>query len=234
MSILGAGVVLALGIILTLLIGLASIKHLRKWALANHRSSLKPLGIVGLLGGLVALVLILLVGDTFGFPGSRDYQTYELFNRSMSFILALQSCAILAFATAHYGKLTNFGQNVLAVILGGWIAMAIGTAAEFWLFSSLPYAEINMRSFSFSLFSMGSLITGLSMLILGFKILRSRRITWLFGILFIAYLPLDIALFILNESIFLASAVGAISIALTTLIDNRNSDLTDMGGAKIR
>jgi len=205
---------MALGAILALLIGLAFIKPLRKWSLANRHSSLKRLGIVGLLGGLVALVLILLVGDTFGFPGSRGYQTYELFNRSMSFILVLQSCAILAFATAYYGKLTNFGQNVLAVILGGWIAMAIGTAAEFWLFSNLPYAEINMRSFSFSLFSMGSLITGLSMLILGFSILRNLGITWLFGAIFIVYLPFDIALFILNESIFLASAVGAISIAL--------------------
>jgi len=219
---------MALGAILALLIGLASIKPLRKWLLVNRRSSLKPLGIVGFLGGLAALVLILLVGDTFGFPGSRDYQTYELFNRSMSFILVLQSCAILAFAAAHYSTLTSFGQRVISVILGGWIAMAIGTAAEFWLFSNLPYAEINMRSFSFSLFSMGSLITGLSMLILGIRILRNRRITWLFGAIFIVYLPFDIALFVLNESIFLISAVGAISIALTTLIDSRNSDLTDV------
>lgn len=227
MSISGAVLIIALAAALAFLIGLATIKPLRKWTSANHRSYVKPLAVIGLLGGLVALVLILLVGDTFGFPGSRAYQTYELFNRSISFILALQSCAILAFLTAYHDRLTNFEQGAISLLMGGWIAMAIGTAAEFWLFSDQPYAQINMRSFSFSLFSMGSLIAGFFMLILGFRILRGRRITWLFGVIFILYLPLDIASFIFDGSIFMTPAVGAIAIALITLKGSWNLALDD-------
>lgn len=227
MSISGALVVTALTAGLAVLIGLAFIKPLRKWASAGRGSYVRPLGIVGLLGGIVALILILLVGDTFGFPGSRAYRTYELFNRSMSFILASQSCAIVAFLTACHDRLTNFEQRLIALIMGGWMAMALGTAAEFWLFSGQPYGQINLRSFSFGLFSMGSLVAGLTMLVLGFRILRGRRVTRLLGLIFILYLPLDIASFVFSISIFMAPAAGAIAIALATLKGSWNPTLDD-------
>ncbi len=223
MSIIGVAVILVTTILLAVLIGLAIVKPLRRWDLFYQQRAAMPLAVIGILGGLVGIVLILRIGNIFGFPGSEDYQIYERFNRIMAFVLAFQASAILSFISANFEKLDSFSQSIVAVILGGWISMVIGTAAEFWLFSSLSYAEINLRSFSFGLFSMGSLVAALFMFILGFRILRRRLTAMAFGLVFILYLPVDAAFFVRGDSIFLAPALGAVLIGILVLIQSRGS-----------
>lgn len=231
MTVFGAATMLFLGVFFALLAGLAFTRPLRRLGSVREPASPKPFSIAGLLGGFTALVLIAFVGDTFGFPGSREYQTYELFNRTMAFILALQASGILAFFIAYHERLTRFSERTLAMALGGWATMAIGTAAEFWLFSSLPYGEINFRSFAFSLFSMGSLVAGLSLFVLSVWIMRSSRLPRYMGASMLIYLPLDIALFVANESIFLAPALGAIIISSLALRHGGSRDVPDAGSA---
>ena len=220
MSMFGVAVFLATAVLLIFLAGLALGKLLPSWEWIHQRRFIKPLGVMGILGGLGAIFLILRIGDTFGFPGSSDYLIYERFNRSMAFVLGFQLCAILAFVSANFDQLRPFSQKVAAVLLAGWLSMGIGTAVEFWLFSGLPYAELNLRSFSFSLFSMGSLIVGISMLILGIGILWRRSATLPFGFIFVLYLPLEVALFIRGDSIFLTPAVGALLIGLLAILQD--------------
>ena len=227
MSMTGVIGIFTICAVLVLLAGLALIRPLRRITSDQSPNYLKPLGIIGLMSGLVALILTAVVADTFGFPGSTEYQTYEVFNRSMTFILATQACALLAFLVGHHEKLASFGQSVLAVALAAWAAMAIGTGAEFWLYSDLPYGAINMRSASFSLFSIGSLIAGVSFLVLGLRIIRRRSLPWYVGALLTLYLPVDIILFVAGESIFVAPAIGAMLLAVLALGSNRLSDHPD-------
>ena len=182
---------------------------------------LKPLGIMGLLGGSAALILIISVGDTFDFPGSAQYQTYEIFNRSMAVLLALQACSLLAFFIGHREALDKFNKRVLTIALTSWGAMAVGTAAEFWLYSDLPYpsspADFNLRTLAFALFFFGSLIAGLALLILGIRLMNSSIVSRFFGTVMFLYLPGFIVLFFTGLSIFTAPALASIAIAGLTV-----------------
>jgi hypothetical protein len=218
MSVVGAVGIMGTAVVVTILMGLALVKPLRNWQWVRQHKFVRMLGIFGVIGSVLAAVFIFRVGDTFGFPGSSDYFIYERFNRSMAMFLFLQSCAILAFLSVVFEKLSPFSQRVAAVMFAGWISMVVGTAAEFWLFSDLPYAEPNMRSFSFSLFSIGSLVAGISMMILGARMLLRRTAEWYFGLILIFYLPVDIALFIRGDSIFLTSAIGAAVLGILLII----------------
>lgn len=178
---------------------------------------LKPLGVIGLLSGLVTLIAIMIVGDTFGFPGSAEYMTYETFNRFMAVLLALQTCSLLAFLMGQHEVLGRFDKRVLTIALVAWAAMALGTAAEFWLYSDLPYprtaTDFNMRRVAFTLFFLGSLSAGLALLVLGLRLSKTSILSHLFGAVLILYLPMFVALFFAGPSIFIAPALASIAIA---------------------
>jgi hypothetical protein len=95
--------------------------------------------------------------------------------------------------------------------------MAAGTVAEFWLYSDLPYGEDNLRNTAFSIFSISSLVAGLALLALGMRTLIRRQLPRYYSIVLILYLPIDIALFVTGQSIFLTSALVVILIAGLTL-----------------
>jgi hypothetical protein len=183
----------------------------------------KLLGVVGLLGGSVALVSIMVVGDTFGFPGSAEYLTYEIFNRSMAVLLALQTCSLIAFFIGRHEVLGKIDKRVVTIALIAWAAMAIGTAAEFWLYSDLPYprtpADFNMRVAAFVLFFLGSLTAGVALLVLVIRLFKRRIINSLFGAALVLYFPL----YFLGLSIFIAPAVASIAISGAALTSRRDS-----------
>ena len=175
------------------------------------------LSALGLLGVAAALVSIVLIGDTFGYPGSAAYRLYENFNRAMAIFIALQTCAIVGFGFRYRGALGRVGRFALLLAILAWIGMVLGTAAEFWLYSDQPYGRDNARAAAFSLFSISSLLGGLALLALGFELLRSRTLPRVYGAIMILYLPLDIALWFAGGSIFLAPALTALALAIMTL-----------------
>ena len=188
---------------------------------------LKPLGVLGLLGGSLAIVSIATTGDTFGFPGSAEYVSYEIFNRSMGFLLALQTCSLIAFFIGRHQDLERFDRRLLAIAIIAWASMAIGTAAEFWLYSDLPYprtpADFNMRVAAYALFFFGSLVAGGVLLTLAVRLRKREMIsTWL-AVVLVLYFPV----FFLGLSIFLPSALSSIAIATSALAKNRKSVVLD-------
>ena len=184
----------------------------------NSRTGLiQILSIVGLLGGLTATISIIIVGDTFGLPGSASYRIYENFNRLMAILIALEACAMIGFYFQQKDVFGNIERTALLIALIAWIGMAAGTAAEFWLYSDLPYGEDNLRNTAFSIFSISSLVVGLALLALGLGTLIRHQLPRYYSIVLILYLPIDIALFIIGQSIFLALALVAILIAGLTL-----------------
>ena len=223
MTVVSAAGIMGTAVVITILMGLALVKPLRNWEWIRQNKFVRSLGLFGVIGSVIAAIFIFQVGDTFGFPGSSNYLIYERFNRSMAFFLLLQSLAIFAFLSAVFAKLSPFGQRLAAVMLAGWISMVIGTAAEFWLFSDLPYAEPNMRGFSFSLYSVGSLLAGITMMILGIRILLRRTVEWYLGLVLMFYLPLNIALFIRGDSIFLTSAIVSAVLGILLIIQSWSS-----------
>ncbi|MAU00753.1 MAG: hypothetical protein CL608_26710 [Anaerolineaceae bacterium] len=196
----------------------AQLKHLNGGHMNQQKKHIQILNIAGLLSGLVAVVSIIIVGDTYGVPGTSAYQTYESFNRIMAVLILLESCAIAAFYMQRQHLMGTVEKILLSATFVAWLGMAVGTAAEFWLFSDQPYGANNMRSFAFSTFSVSSLIVGLSLLILGLRYIRNSQFPRYYVVFFLLYLPLDIVLFFSGQSIFLTSALFSILITTFTLI----------------
>ena len=181
----------------------------------------KSLGVIGLSSGAAALILIVVVGDTFGLPGSAEYMIYETFNRVMAILLALQTCSLIAFSTREREVLGRSDTRILTIALVAWVVMALGTAAEFWLYPDLPYprtaTDFNMRRVAFTLFFLGSVIAGLTLIVLGFRLATSGVLDRFFAMVLMLYLPLFIALFLAGPSTFVVPAVTSIAIAVLAL-----------------
>lgn len=144
----------------------------------------------------------------------------------MAILLALQTCALFAFFIGQGEMLGRLDQRVLTIALVAWTAMELGTAAEFWLYSDLPYGEINMRMTAFSLFFMSSLIAGLALPVLALRLSKTGILSRLFRVVLILYLPIFIALFFAGPSIFVAPALASIAIAGLAVRSKSKSDIT--------
>ena len=179
--------------------------------MVNSRNRVIALSAVGISGGISAIITIALVGDTFGFPGTVEYRVYETFNRAMGFFIALQTCALLGFHFQNSRALRKVGRAALYLAIIAWIGMALGTAAEFWLYSHLPYGEANIRSTAFSVFSISSLLGGLALLALGIDLFLSQVLPRYFSVILMLYLVIDFGLWIWGQSIFLAPALAALA-----------------------
>ena len=150
----------------------------------------KGVVIVGMVGGAALLVIGYLQGDTFGFPGSEAYQKYEFYNRAFSIGLLLASFAYLGIYQRYANILPKSGKTIYTLTLISLIGIIFGNAAEFWLFSNLPYQQLNMRSISFTIFALGLLLLGVVSLIGGILFLKNKEIPLLAGVLLVAYFPL--------------------------------------------
>ncbi len=176
----------------------------------------KILSAIGIAGGVAAFAALFITGDVFGLPGSEKYRIYATFNRAMGFFLLLQVCSLISFSMQYRSRIGRIANLSLYVAVVGWLGMAAGTAAEFWLYSDLSYGEQNMRQVAFGVFSLSGLLVGVGLLVLGVDLFRSRFLPRGISIAIMAYLAFDI-LFFLTVGIFLAPALWAILIGATTL-----------------
>ena len=145
----------------------------------------------------------------------------------MAILIALEACAMISFYFQQKDVFRNIERTVLLIALIAWIGMVAGTAAEFWLYSDLPYGEDNLRNTAFSVFSISSLVVGLALLAFGLVTFIRHQLPRYYSIVLILYLPIDIAMFVTDQSIFSASALVAILIAGLTL---RNSSALTVSG----
>jgi len=168
------------------------------------------LGVLSVLGGITAVPLIAAFMATgFGEPGTAAYETYEGLNRLMAGSLLLMTAGWLG---AWLAWPAGPGRWAASVALVGSLVMVSGNAAEFWLFSDLPYGVAgNGRGLSWMAFSLGSLVMDIGATLLGVAAWRSRRWPrWSAALLLLA-LPLDVVAFF-TVSPFLAPAVLAVAI----------------------
>ena len=147
------------------------------------------MGIAGLLGGVSLISITLLMGNTFGYPGSEEYQIYQTKNRLTSISLLLASFGFIGFYPNRYITLPRAGKIAGALTAIGLTGMVVGNAAEFWLFSDLPYNQPNMRNVSFGIFVLGGLLMGIASLIGGVVFWRLQNVPRWIALLLILYLP---------------------------------------------
>jgi hypothetical protein len=176
----------------------------------NFAKKGKWLGMLSLLGGVIALPLITAFALTgWGEPGTAAYQTYESLNRLTSIALLLMISGWLGLVVVIQPGYGRWGA-ILALV--GSVAMLIGSAAEFWLFTDQPYGDPdNLRSASWMAFSLGSLVMDVGATLAGVALWRARtRPRWIAPILLLA-LPLDIVAFFVISP-FLGPAAMAVAL----------------------
>lgn len=169
------------------------------------------------LASIAAIVSIIQIGDTWGEPGTDAYARYEGFNRSMAVLLAVQALAPVAFLLRSLSRLGRVPRLALAILALGILGSALFTAAEFWLFTDLPYARDNARTTAFVLFGFSSLIQWAGLVVFGLAHLRARGEPLWLAVAALLYPAVEIGLFIGTSSIFLAPTLLAVVFALATI-----------------
>lgn len=165
------------------------------------------IGVLCSMGGIAGLGLVIAFSLTgWGEPGTAEYQTYELLNR-------LMAVALLFMAAGWVGAwplLSGYGRWAAIIAFLGTFTIAIGTAAEFWLYSDLPYSGTSLRQTAFAVAGIGGIIQDIGAMVVGVSIRRSDVWPgWAAGVFMLA-IPLDILAFSALGTNFLVSAVIAL------------------------
>lgn len=167
-------------------------------------------GGLGLVGGITAVpLLIAFYMIDGGAVGTAAYQTYELLNR-------LMAVALLFMAMGWLGvwRVTSRNGHWAALIAFiGITIISVGTAAEFWLYSDLPYAGQNMRQVAFTAVSIGGWLLIIGATTLGISIWRSHIWPRWSAILFILTFPIELAAFFWLDSPFATAVLFALALA---------------------
>lgn len=176
---------------------------------------IRVLGGLALAGGVAAVPLMVGFDQLgWGSPGTAVYERYELLNR-------LMSGALLLMAAGWWGMVLGlppgYGRGAAIVAFSSALLMVVGVAAEFWLYSDLPYAAPNMRQAAFGLFSMSSLVLDLGVTVLGMALWRGRLWPRWSAVLLMLALPLDLVAFFGLDSIFLAATILALVVGVNLL-----------------
>lgn len=129
---------------------------------------IRSCGLAAMLGG--ALWPLWHVGGYF-FWG--NYETYETHNRLMSVVLLLLLAGLLGFHAAQRERHGRWGGIGFVLSFAGLALMIVGNAAEFWLFTTQPYAELNGRQTSWAVFLLGVLTLAAGSAVFGFATLKA-------------------------------------------------------------
>lgn len=168
----------------------------------------RVLGLLGILGSLCGIALsIAFFATGWGDPGTAAYRAYELLNRLMSITLFLMAGSWLGLALSMP---RGYGRAGAWLAFVASLAMMGGNAAEFWLFTDLPYGDpTNARSISWSIYLFGSLIQTIGATAAGIFGLRAGLWPMLGTYLLVLALPIEIFSFI-SGGPFIGPAVLAL------------------------
>lgn len=176
----------------------------------SRKKPTKCLGVLSLAGSFTAVPLMIAFAFTgWGEPGTTAFQTYELLNRLMAFSLLMMAAGWLGLAL---GSPSGYGRWGAWLALSAALVIVTGNAAEFYLFTDQPYGDIrNLRTISWTAFSLGSLVLDVGSTIVGLAIWRRQLWPRWIGMLLMLALPLDILAFFIFSP-FLGPAVLALAV----------------------
>jgi hypothetical protein len=184
-----------------------------------------PLLVVGLVGAvLAAIVTLVITWAGWGQPGTAEYEMYELLNRLAALPMLLMAAAPLALLGMQTIRDERRGTIAAVTMLVGLVAMAVGTSAEFWIFTDEPYSgsgsEGRLASYLLGTF-LGGVVALVGMALVGTWGLRRATLPrWTA----IALIGLPIALVVLPFtplSPYLAIPAGVLLVTTALLASDR-------------
>lgn len=179
----------------------------------------RRLAVLSLIGGALGTLLIVAFSITgWGAPGTAAYQTYELLNRLMATALLLMAAGWLG----SWQALAGYGRWAALAALLGTLVFALGTAAEFWLYSDLPYGVPNMRQTAFTVGSMAALVQDIGAMTAGICVWQTGVWPRWAALVLLLALPLDFFAFFVMGTTFLVSVVLALMLGWVLLTKSRN------------
>jgi hypothetical protein len=149
--------------------------------------------------------------------GTAAYQRYELLNRLMAVALVFMAAGWFGVGQVVGGN----GRWAARLAFIGILIMALGTAAEFWLYSDLPYNGESMRQVAYSTTSIGGWLLNLGAMAVGSTIWRSRIWPRWSTIILLLALPFDIAAYFLLNSPFVTATIVALLLSWFLLRNDR-------------
>ena len=179
----------------------------------------RRLAVLSLIGGALGTLLIVAFSITgWGALGTAAYQTYELLNRLMATALLLMAAGWLG----SWQALAGYGRWAALAALLGTLVFALGTAAEFWLYSDLPYGVPNMRQTAFTVGSMAALVQDIGAMTAGICVWQTGVWPRWAALVLLLALPLDFFAFFVMGTTFLVSVVLALMLGWVLLTKSRN------------
>jgi hypothetical protein len=176
------------------------------------------LAILSLTGGAMAVpLLIAFFIIEGGAVGTAAYQRYELLNRLMAVALVFMAAGWVGV----WQVVGGYGRWAAHLAFIGVLIMALGTAAEFWLYSDLPYNGESMRQVAYSTTSIGGWLLNLGAMAVGSTIWRSRIWPRWSTIILLLALPFDIAAYFLLNSPFVTATIVALLLSWFLLRNDR-------------
>ena len=107
------------------------------------------------------------------------------------------------------------GAAGFALVMLGWAMMITGTVLEFWVFTDLPYGEMNARSWSWITVLLGVLVMLIGAGLWGWAAWRTRALPRWIAAALLALLPMEVALaFGLQFTVGLAVPSAGVSVGL--------------------
>ena len=119
-----------------------------------------------------------------GEPPSPAYERYEAYNRVMPVILPLLVAGLLAFHAAQKGGHGWLRRAGTIIALIGFTLLLVGNVAEFWVFNTQPYGEVNGRDNSWTLYLLGVFTLSIGSVVFGIATLRAKILPHRAAVLF--------------------------------------------------
>ena len=176
--------------------------------------------LAGIVGAAIWIGLAFFPPD-WGEPGTDSYHRYQTWNRIWAAALILMAIGVAGGARSNLPARSRSARWGLVVFTFALLVMAAGNAAEFWLFTDLPYDggsdAPNARSLAWMTFLLGWLGALIAGMVAGLALLRTggRAVAgWPLALVLVLTIGIGAAATLSYAGIPLAAAVIGIAIAL--------------------
>ncbi len=161
------------------------------------------LSIAGIAGGLIWIGLRFF-NPVWGPPGTTAYLAYELWNRIWAPALVLMAIGFVGSRRSASGAHRGATRIGLSIAITGLTVMAIGSIAEFWVFTDVPYSGgegPNARDLSWMSFLVGALLAVIGATASGVAMVADRAVPIWVGAPFALVLPATFVLGAIDMSL---------------------------------
>lgn len=166
------------------------------WGLFREKDVVQKLhaalGLFGIIGAAAWIALASVLMPEWGPPGTGAYERYEASAQLWVFAFGLMACGFVGFIFRFGLGATRLGKIGAGAIVIGFLAMMAGNAAEFRIFTALPYAPDNARTGAWLTLLAGLLVVLVGIFMLGVDSMQRSLLPQWMSVLLVSVLPATI------------------------------------------